>query len=98
MLLPFIALFGLFIVGKIVAAPSRREYEQWKQMYCDYNSLQSRINYCATFTELEVLYNEAIEFFSEYKFVNNIRDYCGRLHSSIENRRVALRNMRKIRA
>ena len=89
-----IVLFAVGLISKATSSPGKREYERWLKMYNGYNELRSQIEYCPTLTELESLYNDAIEFFDHHKFVNNIRDYCGRLHSAIENRRVQLRKAR----
>jgi hypothetical protein len=93
-----VLLFAFGLLSKASSSPGKREYERWQRMYQEYGALKTQIDYCPTLTELENLYNKAIEFFGDHKFVNNIRDYCGKLHASIENRRVQLKRAAKLRA
>lgn len=99
MLLPFIALFGLYIFSRAISKP-RTSFDEftWRRMFSRFQDLKHKIDYTSTTIELEDISDEVLDFFSLYKFEQGIKSYTGELYSRIENRRVALRQSRKIRA
>jgi hypothetical protein len=99
MLLPFIALFGLYLLVKAASKPRTSFNEfQWRRMFSKFQDLKHQIEYSATTIQLDQISDDILDFFSLYKFEQGIKSYTGELYSMIENRRVALRNARKIRA
>jgi hypothetical protein len=100
MLFPFIILGVLIVVGRAVSKPRITAYEDFvrRRMEIKFYDIKHRIEYCGTVTALEDLTNDIIEYFDLYKYEPGIKGNCGQLHSMIENRRIALRNMRNNRA